>query len=472
MFNNAGSINFRGKKVKQIIRIKDNAILYQMEDNHIEFTFTKNVLRLHSFSGSNMIIDYGNGDIRQTTGELVEYNYNTLEDETHIVKIYGVTGIGNECFSQCYGLTDITIPSTVTSIGARCFTDCDNLTNVNLPSSIQILPTSCFHFCVGLLSIDIPSSITSIGGGCFYGCSQLVEINLNWTTLEDIVSYSSNWITGANANLKFIIPEGTTDLYIEKGYPSDKLVENSINVDVDNPILSYADSTQENPQTATLTATINPIESGKTVQIFKNDVLVATEQTDSQGQVSYEYISQGFGDVEFEFKCNLVIKTFVIHDYYYYDSLTVDKQRYTTINGSPSLSYSSNGLNINTSATSVALVRNNFLTLPSSYEAELTITEQINYGGGICFDDTLWDISSPKNSSIYKLSNTSLLVSNLNKFNTGDIVKIKKQDSTFTYYINDVQIWTGTITGDTHYQQFRTYQNRGATYKDLKIRQL
>ena len=256
MFSNAESINFRGKEVKKIVRLRDNAILYQMDDNHLEFTFTKKQLYLRGLTGSNMIIDYGNGDIRETTGELIQYNYNTLEDETHIVKIYGVTGLGYESFKECHGLTDMTIPSTVTSIGEYCFTDCDHLENINIPSSMTSLPRGCFIYCTGLLSIDIPSSITSIGGSCFYSCSSLVsidipssitsiggscfygcisleEINLNWTTLEDIVSYQSNWITRANANLKFIIPEGTTDLYIEKGYPSDKLVEISEDETID-----------------------------------------------------------------------------------------------------------------------------------------------------------------------------------------------------------------------------------------------
>ena len=87
-----------------------------------------------------------------------------------------------------------------------------------------------------------------------------------------------------------------------------------INTNVDNPILSYAHSTQENPQVATLTATINPIVNGKTVQIFKDDVLVTTETTDSQGQVSYEYTSQGSGDIKFKFKYGSIIETIDIED--------------------------------------------------------------------------------------------------------------------------------------------------------------
>lgn len=92
----------------------------------------------------------------------------------------------------------------------------------------------------------------------------------------------------------------------------------SISVDVDNPILSFADSTQQSPQVATLTATVSPVIQGKTVKIYKDDTLVATEQTDSQGQVSYEYTSQGVGDVEFEFKCGLLTETYTVHDYWKY----------------------------------------------------------------------------------------------------------------------------------------------------------
>ena len=90
----------------------------------------------------------------------------------------------------------------------------------------------------------------------------------------------------------------------------------SIDISVDNPILSFADSTQANPQTATLTATINPIQSDKTVKIYQDDVLVATETTDNQGQVSYEYESQGVGDVEFEFTCGAISETTTIEDCY------------------------------------------------------------------------------------------------------------------------------------------------------------
>ena len=43
---------------------------------------------------------------------------------------YVVTLLGASCFSGCWGLTSITIPSSVTSLGYDCFSDCKNLETV------------------------------------------------------------------------------------------------------------------------------------------------------------------------------------------------------------------------------------------------------------------------------------------------------------------------------------------------------
>lgn len=39
-------------------------------------------------------------------------------------KKYPVTELGAECFSSCYSLTSVTIPSSVTSLGDYCFYEC------------------------------------------------------------------------------------------------------------------------------------------------------------------------------------------------------------------------------------------------------------------------------------------------------------------------------------------------------------
>lgn len=76
---------------------------------------------------------------------------------------YSVVTLGAECFSACYNLSSITIPSTVTVIGVRCFKECGSLTSIVIPSSVSSLGEGCFKNCSSLTSITIPASVKWIG---------------------------------------------------------------------------------------------------------------------------------------------------------------------------------------------------------------------------------------------------------------------------------------------------------------------
>ena len=69
------------------------------------------------------------------SGEIVIPETVVLNDVT-----YTVIAISNSAFSNCTGLTSITIPKSVTSIGNEAFYQCDNLTDIymlnNIPPSI------------------------------------------------------------------------------------------------------------------------------------------------------------------------------------------------------------------------------------------------------------------------------------------------------------------------------------------------
>lgn len=91
---------------------------------------------------------------------------------------YSVVTLGAECFSACYNLSSITIPSTVTVIGVRCFKECGSLTSIVIPSSVSSLGEGCFKNCNSLTSINIPSSVTSLGYECFSGCKGLTSITI------------------------------------------------------------------------------------------------------------------------------------------------------------------------------------------------------------------------------------------------------------------------------------------------------
>ena len=71
----------------------------------------------------------------------------------------------------------ITIPGTlgtcpVTSIGDYAFSDCSGLTSITIPDGVTIIGSYAFDGCSGLTAITIPNSVTNIGSYAFDGCSE------------------------------------------------------------------------------------------------------------------------------------------------------------------------------------------------------------------------------------------------------------------------------------------------------------
>ncbi len=91
---------------------------------------------------------------------------------------YTVTTIGERAFSECYGLTSVTIPNSVTSIGDKAFFNCGSLTSVTIPSSVTTISNSTFSGCIGLTSVTIPSSVTTIGNSAFDSCRSLTSVTI------------------------------------------------------------------------------------------------------------------------------------------------------------------------------------------------------------------------------------------------------------------------------------------------------
>ena len=119
--------------------------------------------------------------------------------------------LGDYVFNDCYGLTSLTLPSSVTEIGEDAFMNCRGLTNFTIPSGVTSIGTSAFFCCYGLISLTIPSSVTAIGSRAFNDCSRLTSI---YAYMEKLPETGSNLFLGCNEKKCTVyVPKGTGDAY-------------------------------------------------------------------------------------------------------------------------------------------------------------------------------------------------------------------------------------------------------------------
>lgn len=121
-------------------------------------------------------------------------------------KYYSVTSIGFNAFSNCSGLSSITIPNSITKIGDQAFYGCSGLTSITLPNSITSIGEQSFYGCSGLTSLTIPNSVTEIGSHAFASCSALSTINMsnNVTSVGNEAFSETSWYKNQPDGLIYI----------------------------------------------------------------------------------------------------------------------------------------------------------------------------------------------------------------------------------------------------------------------------
>ena len=96
-------------------------------------------------------------------------------------------------------------------LGYAAFSNCSGLTSLTIPSSVTSIGESVFFGCSGLTSFTIPSSVTSIGWGAFCGCSGLTSI---YVYTEKLPNMGSDVFHGCDAKKCTVyVPKGTYDDY-------------------------------------------------------------------------------------------------------------------------------------------------------------------------------------------------------------------------------------------------------------------
>ena len=129
------------------------------------------------------------------------------------VNISGITTTGENMFSGCTRLSEVTIGEGVASIAKGTFSGCRNLIRVTLGDDLTTIGDEAFKGCVHLKTLTVPASVESVSESSFSGCYTLSEIiNLSQVNLG---------VTDESGNYKYALnvkTEGSSDLVNENGY--------------------------------------------------------------------------------------------------------------------------------------------------------------------------------------------------------------------------------------------------------------
>ena len=130
------------------------------------------------------------------------------ESVEHEGAAYSVTSIGPSAFSDCSGLTSVTIPNSVTSIRRAAFEGCSGLTSVTIGNGVESIGEGAFSSCSGLTSVIIPNSVTSIGNSAFQYCSGLTSVYIP----KSVTSIGESAFEECTSLLSVIISNSVTSI--------------------------------------------------------------------------------------------------------------------------------------------------------------------------------------------------------------------------------------------------------------------
>lgn len=137
-------------------------------------------------SSASTVFGYIFGTTSYTGGTATRQNYSKSSSVYYIptsLRTVTITGgsLPYGAFSNCSGLTKITLPEKATVLGGYAFQNCTGLTELNLPSGLTELGDYAFQGCSGLKKIKVPGKVTTIGKYTFAGCSGLQSMELSET---------------------------------------------------------------------------------------------------------------------------------------------------------------------------------------------------------------------------------------------------------------------------------------------------
>ena len=142
----------------------------------------------------------GTYKIKEGTLCIGDWAFSDCDGLTSVTIPDGVRSIGCGAFYNCESLTSVRLPDSVTNIGDLTFYKCENLTSVTIGNSVTSIGNSAFRYCYSLTSVRLPDSVTSIGSYAFEYCTSLTSIKYRGTEAEwESISKGKEWDTYSGA---------------------------------------------------------------------------------------------------------------------------------------------------------------------------------------------------------------------------------------------------------------------------------
>ena len=101
--------------------------------------------------------------------------------------------VGQYAFHRNVSLKKIDI--NCETIGDEAFSGCDSLTDITLRNSVKTLGDKVFYTCKNLENVEIPSTVTDIGEKTFYSCPKLKEAIIRAGTVKAGTFYNCRALT-------------------------------------------------------------------------------------------------------------------------------------------------------------------------------------------------------------------------------------------------------------------------------------
>lgn len=101
--------------------------------------------------------------------------------------------VGNYAFHRIDNLKKISI--NCETIGEEAFSGCDYLTDITLGENVKTLGDKAFYTCDALERVEIPSTVTDIGEKTFYSCPALKEAIIRAGTVKAGTFYNCRTLT-------------------------------------------------------------------------------------------------------------------------------------------------------------------------------------------------------------------------------------------------------------------------------------